>query len=80
MTGHRFRSPRRDRETDVRRFTRIEKVMRSAIEDVEVEAKGLRSRLSEAQRSAMYLLQPVDSRLQRHPRRLDRLLNRTSRA
>jgi hypothetical protein len=61
MSGHRFRfrSPERDRETDERRFGLIRTVVRSAIADAEAEAKGLRVRIAEARRSAIFLVEHV---------------------
>jgi hypothetical protein len=56
----RFRSPERNRETDERRFGLIRMVVRSAIADAEAEATGLRSRIAEARRSGIFLVQPVD--------------------
>jgi hypothetical protein len=58
MSSDRFRSrsPERDRETDERRFGLIRMTARSAIEDAETEAKGLRARVAEARRSAMFLV------------------------
>jgi hypothetical protein len=52
----RFRSPERDRETDERRFGLIRTVVRSAIVDAEAEATGLRARIAEARRSAIFLV------------------------
>jgi hypothetical protein len=62
MSSHRFRfrSPDRNRETDERRFGLIRMVVRSAIADAEVEATGLRSRIAEARRSAIFLVPQVD--------------------
>jgi DNA repair exonuclease SbcCD ATPase subunit len=51
-----FRSPERDRETDERRFGLVRMTVRSAIGDGEIEAKGLRARIAEARRSAMFLV------------------------
>jgi hypothetical protein len=61
MSGHRFRfrSAERDRETDERRFGLIRTVVRSAIADAEAEAKGLRVRIAEARRSAIFLVEHV---------------------
>ena len=52
----RFRSPERDRGTDERRFGLVLMTVRSAIGDAETEAKGLRARIAEARRSAMFLV------------------------
>jgi hypothetical protein len=62
MSDHRFRfrSPERDRESDERRFGLIRTVVRSAIADAEAEAKGLRARIAEARRSAIFLVEHVD--------------------
>jgi hypothetical protein len=62
MSDHRFRfrSPERDRESDERRFGLIRTVVRSAIADAEAEAKGLRARIAEARRSAMFLVEHGD--------------------
>jgi hypothetical protein len=56
----RFRSPERNRETDERRFGLIRMTVRSAIEDAEAEATGLRARVAEARRLGMFLVQRVD--------------------
>jgi hypothetical protein len=62
MSDHRFRfrSPERDRESDERRFGLIRTVVRSAVADAEAEAKGLRARIAEARRSAIFLVEHVD--------------------
>jgi 3-methyladenine DNA glycosylase/8-oxoguanine DNA glycosylase len=62
MTNHRFRfrSPERDRETDERRLGRVRLVARSAVADAEAEAKGLRARIVEARRSALFLVEHID--------------------
>jgi hypothetical protein len=62
MSDHRFRfrSPERDRETDERRFGLIRTVVGSAIADAEAEAKGLRARIAEARRSAIFLVEQAD--------------------
>jgi hypothetical protein len=52
----RFRSPERDRESDERRFGLVRMTVRSAIGNAETEAKGLRARIVEARRSAMFLV------------------------
>jgi hypothetical protein len=52
----RFRSPERDRETDERRFGLVRMTVRSAIGAAETEAKGLRARIAEVRRSAMFLI------------------------
>jgi hypothetical protein len=59
----RFRSPERDRQTDERRLGLIRMVARSAIADAEAEAEamGLRARIAEARRSAIFLVQQVDA-------------------
>jgi hypothetical protein len=57
----RFRSPERDRESDERRLGLIRMVARSAIADAEAEATGLRARIAEARRSAIFLVQQVDA-------------------
>jgi hypothetical protein len=60
MSGFRFRSPERDRESDERRFGLVRTVVRSSIADAEAEAEGLRARIADARRSAMFLVQHVD--------------------
>jgi hypothetical protein len=62
MSDHRFRfrSPERDRESDERRFGLIRTVVRSAIADAEAEARGLRARIAEARRSAIFVVEYVD--------------------
>jgi hypothetical protein len=62
MSDHRFRfrSPERDRENDERRFGLIRTVARSAIADAETEAEGLRARIAEGRRSAIFVVQPND--------------------
>jgi hypothetical protein len=57
----RFRSPERDRESDECRLGLIRMVARSAIADAEAEAMGLRARIAEARRSAIFLVQQVDA-------------------
>jgi DNA repair exonuclease SbcCD ATPase subunit len=52
----RFRSPERDRESDERRFGLVRMTVRSAIGEAETEAKGLRARIAEARRSAMFVV------------------------
>ena len=58
----RFRSPERNRETDVRRLTRIKGAVRSAILEAEAELKGLRARVAKTRRGVMSLLAQVEDR------------------
>jgi hypothetical protein len=61
MSGFRFRSPERDRKSDERRFALVRTVVRSSIADAdaEAEAEGLRARIADARRSAIFLVRQV---------------------
>jgi uncharacterized protein involved in exopolysaccharide biosynthesis len=56
-----FRSPYRDHETDKRRFALVQKAVRRAVEDAEVEATGLRTRIAKARRSVTSLLAQIEN-------------------
>src|ERR1700733_9258508 len=58
----RFRSPERNRETDVRRLARIKGAARSAVLEAEAELKGLRARVAKTRRAVMSLLAQVEGR------------------
>jgi hypothetical protein len=56
----RFRSPKRNRETDNRRLALVQKAVRSALADAEAEAAGLRARITKARRSSSFFLEQVE--------------------
>jgi hypothetical protein len=56
----RFRSLKRDRTTDERRVTLIQKVVFFAVAEAEAEAKRLRVRISKVRSSAIFLVEQVD--------------------
>jgi hypothetical protein len=58
----RFRSPERNRETEVRRLVRIKGAAHSAVLEVEAELRGLRARVAKTQRAVMSLLAQVENR------------------
>jgi hypothetical protein len=58
----RFRSPERNRETDVRRLARIKRVVRLVVLEAEAESKGLRARVACARRSGISLRAQVEDR------------------
>ena len=51
-----FRSPQRNHESDERRIAQIWRVVRSAVADAEAESTGLRARIVNARRSAVFLI------------------------
>jgi hypothetical protein len=63
MFGHRlfrFRSRKRDQQTDEQRVAFIQKVVRSAVVDALAESKGLRARMASARSSVTFLIAKVD--------------------
>jgi hypothetical protein len=56
----RFRSPDRDQETDRRRIAFVQRALRSAAADAEVEVKGLRTRIAKARISLTSLLAQIE--------------------
>ncbi len=60
LNRFRFRSPERNREVAERRFTHINRVVRSAIAEAEAEYRGLRGRIVKARGSVMSLLGHVE--------------------
>jgi hypothetical protein len=56
-----FRSLERNRENDERRIAFIQKVVRSAVAEAEAEAAGLQARMAKARKSAISLVEHVES-------------------
>ena len=57
----RFRSLKRNRESDERRIAFIQKVVRSAVAEAEAEATGLRTRMAKSRRSVIFLVEHGES-------------------
>jgi hypothetical protein len=57
----RFRSLERNRESDERRISFIQKVVRSAVAEAEAEATGLRARMAKSRRSVIFLVEHGES-------------------
>jgi chromosome segregation ATPase len=56
----RFRSPDRDQETDKRRLAPVQKAVRRAVAQAEVEVSGLRTRIAKARASVTALLAQIE--------------------